>query len=135
MVEDIEPEAFKQMLRFIYTDSCEAGAVEAMADHLLVAATRYQLGRLQVMCELQLSKTLTIENAVDRLLLADLHSADQLKEEAVRFITLHMTDVLRHSVTVKTSEPSAMRMVEPGFTDVGRLSYVHANLVLSPLNE
>ena len=48
------------MLRFIYTDECEEGAMEAMADHLLVAATRYQLGRLQVMSELHLSKTLTV---------------------------------------------------------------------------
>lgn len=77
-VEDIEPVAFKQaaattmccstetdgprrqVLRFIYTDECEDGAMEAMADHLLVAAMRYQLGRLQVMSEIHLVKTLTV---------------------------------------------------------------------------
>ena len=48
------------MLRFIYTDECEEGAMEAMADHLLAASTRYQLGRLQVMSELHLTKTLTV---------------------------------------------------------------------------
>ena len=39
-VEDVEPQAFKQVLRFMYTDECEEGALEAMADHLLVAATK-----------------------------------------------------------------------------------------------
>ena len=48
------------MLRFIYTDEVEEGAMEAMADHLLVAAMKYQLGRLQVMSEMHLSKTLAV---------------------------------------------------------------------------
>ena len=48
------------MVRFIYTDECEEGAMEAMADHLLAAATKYQLGRLQVMSELHLVRTLTV---------------------------------------------------------------------------
>ena len=39
-VEDVDPAAFRQMLRFIYTDACEEGAIEGenMAAHLLVAA-------------------------------------------------------------------------------------------------
>ena len=104
------------MLRFIYMDECEEGAMEAMADHLLAAATRYQLGRLQVMSELHLTKTLTVivhsatqgamllttvlsiltcqvENAAERLLLAETNSADQLKEEALRFITANTVAV------------------------------------------
>ena len=53
------------MLRFIYTDECEEGAMEAMADHLLAAATKYQLGRLQVMSELHLVRTLTVTDYFD----------------------------------------------------------------------
>lgn len=49
-----------QLLRFIYTDGVYEGALDAMADHLLVAAMKYQLGRLEVMCELHLSRTLTV---------------------------------------------------------------------------
>ena len=52
------------MLRFIYTDEVEEGAMEAMADHLLVAAMKYQLGRLQVMSEMHLSKTLMVSLAL-----------------------------------------------------------------------
>ena len=53
-----------QVLRFIYTDEVEEGAMEAMADHLLVAAMKYQLGRLQVMSEMHLSKTLAVSLAL-----------------------------------------------------------------------
>ena len=104
------------MLRFIYTDEVEEGAMEAMADHLLVAAMKYQLGRLQVMSEMHLSKTLAVSvnccncdaaisshtlpvccaqvaNAAERLLLAETNSADELKEEAMRFIASNLSGV------------------------------------------
>ena len=38
------PQAFEQLLRFLYTDECEEDAVQNMADHLLVAATRWCMG-------------------------------------------------------------------------------------------
>ena len=61
-VQDVHHVALKQMLRFIYTDECQEGALEEMADHLLVAAGKYQLGRLQVLCELQLIKSLQVRS-------------------------------------------------------------------------
>lgn len=48
------------MLQFMYTDQCEDGAMEAMADHLLAAATKYQLPGLRRMAEAHLSRTLTV---------------------------------------------------------------------------
>ena len=39
--------------------------MEAMADHLLAAATKYQLGRLQVMSELHLVRMLTVTDYFD----------------------------------------------------------------------
>ena len=38
------------------------------------------------------------------------------------FSTLHLTEEARHSVTVSTSEPAAIRIVDPGFTEVGSFS-------------
>lgn len=37
--------------------------------------------------------------------------------------------------TVKTREPSATKMVCPGVTEVAKVAYEQANLVLSPLKE
>ncbi|XP_036067229.1 speckle-type POZ protein-like [Oryzias melastigma] len=83
-INDVEPEVFKEMMCFIYTD--KAPNLDKMADDLLAAADKYALERLKVMCEDALCTSLSVENAADILILADLHSADQLKTQAVDFI-------------------------------------------------
>lgn len=50
------------------------------------ALFQYALDRLKVMCEEALCSNLTIENVCEILVLADLHSADQLKTHAIDFI-------------------------------------------------
>ena len=49
---------------------------------------RYALERLKVMCEEALCTGLTIDNVSDVLILADLHSAEQLKAQVQREITV-----------------------------------------------
>lgn len=51
-----------------------------------VCLLQYALERLKVMCEEALCTNLSIENAADILILADLHSADQLKAQSIDFI-------------------------------------------------
>ena len=45
------------------------------------------------MCEEALCSSLTVENAADVLVLADLHSAIHLKTQAIDFINSHPTEV------------------------------------------
>ena len=47
---------------------------------------QYALERLKVMCEESLCSSLSIENVSDILILADLHSAEQLKTHSIEFI-------------------------------------------------
>ncbi|PIO41026.1 hypothetical protein AB205_0193970 [Aquarana catesbeiana] len=61
------------------------------------AAKQYALERLKVMCEEALCSNLSVENAAEILILADLHSADQLKTQAVDFINYHASDVMETS--------------------------------------
>ncbi|XP_046408123.1 speckle-type POZ protein B isoform X2 [Ischnura elegans] len=91
-ITDVDHEVLREMLRFIYTG--KAANLEKMADDLLAAADKYALERLKVMCEEALCTNLSIENAADILILADLHSADQLKAQAIDFINTHATDVM-----------------------------------------
>lgn len=51
-----------------------------------MCSLQYDLGRLKIMCEEALCANLSIENAADILILADLHSAEQLKAQAIDFI-------------------------------------------------
>ena len=54
---------------------------------------QYALERLKVMCEEALCSSLTVENVCEVLVLADLHSADQLKTHAVEFINGFVCDL------------------------------------------
>lgn len=47
---------------------------------------QYALERLKVMCEEALCMNLSVETAAETLILADLHSADQLKAQTIDFI-------------------------------------------------
>lgn len=83
-INDLDPEVFKEMMRFVYTG--KAPNLDKMADNLLAAADKYALGRLKVMCEEALCSGLSVENVADTLILADLHGAEQLKAQAIDFI-------------------------------------------------
>jgi len=47
---------------------------------------QYALERLKVMCEDALCSSLTVDNVSEVLVLADLHSAEQLKAHAIDYI-------------------------------------------------
>lgn len=47
---------------------------------------QYDLDRLKVMCEEALCSNLTVDNVCDILILADMHTAVQLKTQALDFI-------------------------------------------------
>ncbi|CAN6381821.1 unnamed protein product [Urochloa humidicola] len=89
-VGDMEPRVFRAMLLFIYTDSLPAmGAGEkmAMAQHLLVAADRYDLKRLKLVCEDMLCHHINRSTAATMLLLADRHGCHGLKEACFAFLS------------------------------------------------
>ncbi|XP_040607441.1 speckle-type POZ protein-like [Mesocricetus auratus] len=90
-IDDLELQVFKAMMRFIYTG--EAPDLHSMADNVLAAANKYGLVRLKVMCEDALCKDLSVETAARTLVLADLHNAEQLKTQALDFITHHASAV------------------------------------------
>uniref|UniRef100_A0A8C8Z317 Speckle type BTB/POZ protein like n=1 Tax=Prolemur simus TaxID=1328070 RepID=A0A8C8Z317_PROSS len=91
-INDLDPEVFKEMMRFVYTG--KAPNLDKMADNLLAAADKYALERLKVMCEEALCSNLSVENVADTLVLADLHSAEQLKAQAIDFINSQATDIM-----------------------------------------
>ncbi|KAF8689702.1 hypothetical protein HU200_041698 [Digitaria exilis] len=101
VVEDMEPLVFKALIRFIYTDSLpamddlDAGEYEAMVKHLLVAADRYGMERMKLMCESILCGWLSVDRVASTLVLADQHHCSQLQDACVRFINVsnRMDDV------------------------------------------
>ncbi|KAJ1267845.1 hypothetical protein BS78_07G089400 [Paspalum vaginatum] len=92
-VEDMQPDVFKALLDFIYTDSLpgmddDLDEVESqeMIKNLLVAADRYAMERMKLMCESILSKRLDVESVTATLALADQHHCEKLKDACIGFI-------------------------------------------------
>jgi speckle-type POZ protein len=95
-IEDIEPDVFQQLLRFIYTGRLTAATMEKMAVGLLVVADKYLLTELKAACERHLIRFMSIQNCLELLMLEenDHHPAYGLREEAINFFRLHPAEVI-----------------------------------------
>ncbi|KAG2563461.1 BTB/POZ and MATH domain-containing protein 1-like [Panicum virgatum] len=88
-IDDMEPRVFRAMLRFIYTDSLpdmDEGDRRVMAQHLLVAAARYRLERLKMICEDMMCNFINTDTAATTLVLAEQHGCRRLKERCINFL-------------------------------------------------
>ncbi|GJM84573.1 hypothetical protein PR202_ga00256 [Eleusine coracana subsp. coracana] len=95
-IDDMEAEVFSALLTFIYTDSVPEMKEEeesSMVQHLLVAADRYNLDRLKLICEDKLCKHIETDSAATILALAEQHSCHGLKGACLDF--LRSTDNLK----------------------------------------
>ncbi|KAJ4765022.1 BTB/POZ and MATH domain-containing protein 2 [Rhynchospora pubera] len=87
-IEDIKPEIFKAMLYFIYTEKLPPGEDVSleMAQHLLVAADRYGLERLKMICAEMLCTGIDAKTAAATLAFAVQYSCLPLKDFCVDFV-------------------------------------------------
>nr|CAB3482461.1 unnamed protein product [Digitaria exilis] len=95
VIEDMQPDVFRAMLCFIYTDSMDrsddlgrdyhCGNCD-MVRHLLVAADRYAIERLKLTCQSILCNNLHVRNVATTLALADQHHCDKLKHACIEFM-------------------------------------------------
>ncbi|KAL6643086.1 hypothetical protein ACP70R_021267 [Stipagrostis hirtigluma subsp. patula] len=88
-VDDMEALAFKALLCFVYTDSLpqemRKEEEDVMYQHLLVAADRYDLKRLKLICEDKLCKRIGVDTVETILALAEQHHCDALKKACLDF--------------------------------------------------
>jgi hypothetical protein len=86
VIEDIEPEVFHELLRFIYTSRLSTSTtMDTMAARLLVAADKYMLAQLKSDCEIHLLRRMSPDNCVELLMLVSdqIHPANNLKKAAI----------------------------------------------------
>ncbi|KZS10092.1 Uncharacterized protein APZ42_025525 [Daphnia magna] len=90
-IQDIDPDVFPEVLRYLYTGRMSSGTLDKMAVDVLAVADKYLLDQLKAECERHLTKRMTADSCVELLSLADQphHPAAHLKKYAV--------DFLRHS--------------------------------------
>ena len=92
-IEDCEPEAFRAMLSFLYTDEMEE--TEEMAKELLPLAIKYQIRLLQNKCQEIVLKDISTENCAEMLLFAEMQGALLLKEHALDYFRRHSGEVIK----------------------------------------
>ncbi|KAM0929659.1 hypothetical protein ACQ4PT_001673 [Festuca glaucescens] len=90
-IDDIEAHVFNALLTFMYTDALpemKHGEESVMAQHLLVAADKYDLDRLKLICEDKLSRGINTNSVATFLALADQHHCHELKAACMEFLSL-----------------------------------------------
>ncbi|PVH31856.1 hypothetical protein PAHAL_9G248000 [Panicum hallii] len=93
-INDKEAEVFDALLTFMYTDTLpemKEQEESAMAQHLLVAADRYNLERLKLICEDKLCKHIDTNSAATILSLAEQHNCHGLKDACFAFLSSSST--------------------------------------------
>lgn len=125
-ISDMEPHVFRSLLHFIYTDSLPDLEIEmasdqgeghgggvVMASHLLVAADRYDIERLKLICEHKLCSHIDTNMVATSLALAEQHRCHGLKVACLRFLAspsnleaMMASDGYQH---LKRSCPSALK--------------------------
>ena len=86
IINDIDGETMTEILRFIYTQ--EVNNIKELAPKLLHGADKYELDKLKKLCIAAMIESLSIENALDYFLLADVYDIKVLLERSAMFIKL-----------------------------------------------
>lgn len=89
-IEDLDIETVRDMLKYMYAGKIEN--LNTRSPRLLEAADKYQLSELKEICEETLCDNLTVDSCLECLVLADLHTAEDLKQAAIKFVVDHSED-------------------------------------------
>ncbi|RWR98537.1 Kruppel-like zinc finger protein, partial [Dinothrombium tinctorium] len=83
---DFEAVVINDMLYFIYTDNIVEARIDKIADQLLLAADKYKLPRLKMLCEQYLASKITFEKCDYLLSLSDKCNCKRLREKVSEFM-------------------------------------------------
>ncbi|XP_071679841.1 BTB/POZ and MATH domain-containing protein 4-like [Lolium perenne] len=86
-IDDMDADEFKALLQFIYTDSTTLLDAPTTAEKLLVAADKYELEKLKLMCEEELCRHIGMSSVASCLALAERHRCPVLREACMRFLS------------------------------------------------
>ena len=94
-IKDTDADVLEDLLRFMYSN--KVNNLESNASRLLIAANKYNITSLKVLCEEFLSSNINVHNAANLLQLGYLHEAKILRLAAIEFITNHLPEVIKTS--------------------------------------
>ncbi|KAJ4788488.1 BTB/POZ and MATH domain-containing protein 2 [Rhynchospora pubera] len=90
-IKDMKAEVFDALLRFVYTDNYDnfekVLSIELVQD-LFLAADRYALEKLKVLCQQRLWGALSVDTVLSTLIVAERLSSAWLKEKCLEFASM-----------------------------------------------
>lgn len=92
-IKDVRIKVLKEMLHYMYTGSVRDMKMNTAQD-LLIVAEKYDIPGLKKITGKVLEKKLTVDNAINILILADSHNAIDLKKSTVDFLAANIKDVM-----------------------------------------
>ncbi|RWS14044.1 protein roadkill-like protein [Dinothrombium tinctorium] len=84
-IPDFDGAVIKEMLNFIYSDNIDEDNINEIASELLLAADKYYLPRLKMLCEQYLASNITVDTCGYLLPLSDMCNCKRLKEKVLEF--------------------------------------------------
>ena len=84
LIDDIDGKSLMEFLRFVYCGRVEG--IDEVASELIYAASKYDLPDLKPLCVASLTSKLTLDNAINTLMLADLHGEKDLKMFCIDYV-------------------------------------------------
>lgn len=95
-IEDIEPDVFHVLLRFIYTGQVSLAEMGTFAVGLYAAADKYMLNELKIACENHLvRRPMSADYCSELLFFTSKYPAEHLKQEAIKFFRLYPVEVMK----------------------------------------
>uniref|UniRef100_A0A8R7R7M5 BTB domain-containing protein n=1 Tax=Triticum urartu TaxID=4572 RepID=A0A8R7R7M5_TRIUA len=121
-IADMQPVVFEGLLHFIYTDSLPAmddlgpDGYQETIRHLLVAADRYAMERLKIICESILCENIDAKTVVTTFALAYQHHCGRLNDACIQFIaslsTVETNDLMASQGYVELIAKCPLALVE-----------------------
>jgi speckle-type POZ protein len=118
LIDGMEAQVFSTLLTFIYTDKLpemKGQEESAMAQQLLVAADRYHLRRLKLICEAELCKHIDANSVATILALAKQHKCRGLKEACLQFVrsSMHLDAIMKTDAILQLARslPSVLKQL------------------------
>lgn len=84
-IVDTRPEAFRELLLLTY--SSKSTKLPTLVEEILGLSEKYDINTVKSICEGELMKRLSDENAVKYSILADTYNANELKAKAMQHLT------------------------------------------------
>ena len=111
-IDDADKDVLKELVRYIYSAKVEVNFDKF--DELLVLANKYEVEELIKYCGTKVVNSLTPENVLQVGAFAELHNAEDLMKECVKFVMDNKRDSLKDNWKdqVKDSPKMMLEIIE-----------------------